>query len=167
MLAVTPLLLQQPLHGPVHLIHRLLLLQVLLQLLVVILLLLTSVLLLVLLLLLLHVVTAVSVSDGAVQSNSCSRSQTRTFSASDGCGNSATASSTVTWTSDQTPPTFTGNYNDVTLGCNPPDINTSLGSASATDGCGTPTLAQSDGAVYKQWLSSCTGENIYCRGCLW
>jgi hypothetical protein len=59
---------------------------------------------------------AVSVSDGAVQSNSCSRSQTRTFSASDGCGNSATASSTVTWTSDQTPPTFTGNYNDVTLG---------------------------------------------------
>jgi hypothetical protein len=51
---------------------------------------------------------AVSVSDGAVQSNACSRSQTRTFSASDGCGNSATASSTVTWTSDQTPPTFTG-----------------------------------------------------------
>jgi hypothetical protein len=77
----------------------------------------------------------------------CSRSQTRTFSASDGCGNSATASSTVTWTSDQTPPTFTGNYNDVTLGCNPTDINTSLGSASATDGCGTPTLSQSDGAV--------------------
>src|SRR6185436_14676333 len=74
---------------------------------------------------------AVIVTDGLVQSSGCSRSQTRTFSAADGCGNSATASSTVTWTSDPVPPAFTGNYNDVTLGCNPTDITTSLGSASA------------------------------------
>src|SRR4029078_10878231 len=75
------------------------------------------------------------------------RSQTRTFSAADGCGNSATASSTVTWTSDPAPPTFTGHYNDVTLGFNPTDITTALGAASATDACSTPTVTQSDGAV--------------------
>ena len=30
----------------------------------------------------------------------CSASQTRTFTATDACGNTATASTTVTWTSD-------------------------------------------------------------------
>ena len=79
-------------------------------------------------------------SDGPVQSNGCSRSQTRTFTATDGCGNSATASTTCNMDSDQTPPAFTGNYTDVTLGCNPTDISAALGSATATDGCGTPTV---------------------------
>jgi hypothetical protein len=88
-----------------------------------------------------------SQSDGAVTSNGCLRSQVRTFTATDACGNTATITRTVNWTADQTPPVFTGTYTDVTLGCNPTDINTSLGSASATDGCGTPTLSQSDGAV--------------------
>jgi hypothetical protein len=90
----------------------------------------------------------VTVTDGPVQSSGCSRSQTRTFSASDGCGNSATASTSVTWTSDQTPPAFTGNYNNITLGCNPIDISTSLGSASATDGCGAPTVTSLDWCCY-------------------
>ena len=47
------------------------------------------------------------------------RSQIRTFTALDACGNTATITRTVTWTSDLTPPVFTGNYTDVTLGCNP------------------------------------------------
>ena len=49
-------------------------------------------------------------------------------------------SRTVTWTEDITPPVFTGSYTDVTLGCNPADINASLGSATATDACGAVTI---------------------------
>ena len=43
--------------------------------------------------------------------------------------------------SDQTPPTFSGSYAPVVFGCNPSaaDITAALGSASATDGCGTVT----------------------------
>jgi hypothetical protein len=99
-----------------------------------------------------------------VQSNGCSRSQTRTFSATDGCGNSATASTSVTWTSDPTPPAFTGNYNNVTLGCNPADITTSLGSASATDGCGIPTITSSDGAVTS---NGCDRSQVRTFTCSW
>ena len=62
-------------------------------------------------------------SDGAVSSNGCSRSQTRTWTARDACsGITATAARTVTWTSDNTPPAFTGSYDDVTLSCNPADL---------------------------------------------
>ena len=72
------------------------------------------------------------------QSNGCLRSQIRTFTATDACGNTATIYKNSNWTADLTPPVFTGNYTDVTLGCNPTDINQcSLGSATATDGCGT------------------------------
>ena len=37
----------------------------------------------------------------------------------------------------------------ITLGCNPSaaDINAALGTATATDACGTATVFQSDGAV--------------------
>src|SRR6187397_1321849 len=91
----------------------------------------------------------VSSSDGAVTSNGCARSQTRTFTAIDACGNTATTSRTATWTADVTAPTITATGNALTLGCNPTtgDINGALGSASATDACGTPTVSSSDGAV--------------------
>ena len=49
-------------------------------------------------------------------------------------------SRSVTWTEDLTPPVFTGTYTDVTLGCNPTNIDASLGSATATDACGAVTL---------------------------
>jgi hypothetical protein len=39
--------------------------------------------------------TTVTSSDGSVSSNTCGRSQTRTFTARDGCGNTATTSRTV------------------------------------------------------------------------
>ena len=84
-------------------------------------------------------------SDGAVTSNGCARSQTRTWTAVDACGNTATASRTVTWTLDNTAPAFTGNYNDVTLTCNIAEWVGSLGTATATDACGTPTITSSDG----------------------
>src|SRR6185503_18405528 len=91
----------------------------------------------------------VTQSDGSVSSNGCSRSQTRTFTARDACGNTSTASRTVTWTSDNTAPVLTTGGGSLSLGCNPSasDINSSLGTATATDACGTPTVTQSDGAI--------------------
>ena len=84
-----------------------------------------------------------------LSSNGCARSQTRTFTAIDACGNTSTASRTATWTADVTAPTITATGGSLTLGCNPTagDINGALGSASATDACGTPTVSSSDGAV--------------------
>jgi hypothetical protein len=89
------------------------------------------------------------VSDGSVSSNGCSRSQTRSYTARDGCGNTSTASRTVTWTADVTPPVITSGGTTTTLGCNPSagDINGALGTATATDACGVPTVSSSDGNV--------------------
>ncbi len=86
-------------------------------------------------------------SDGSIQTSSCGNSQTRRFTARDACGNTSTASRTVNWGADATPPVFTGSYSDVDLGCNPGNPDGSLGSASATDGCGPVTITQSDGSV--------------------
>ena len=69
-------------------------------------------------------------------------SQTRTFTAIDACGNTATASRTVTWTSAPNPPAIIITGAVATLGCNPSasDINAALGSATATAACSTPTV---------------------------
>src|SRR5213075_2405462 len=97
----------------------------------------------------------VSASDGAVGSDGCCRTQTRTWTARDGCGNTSTASSTVTWTADTTPPTLTTGGTGTSLGCNPSagDINGALGTASATDACSTPTVSASDGSVQSNGCS--------------
>src|SRR4030095_8304002 len=67
----------------------------------------------------------VTSSDGVIGTSGCTLTQTRTFTAVDGCGNSATASRTVTWTSDVTPPVITTGGTTLTLACNPvaSDIN--------------------------------------------
>ena len=108
-------------------------------------------------------------SDGTYTSDGCHRSRTRTFTATDACGNTATASRTVTWTSDNTPPVITTGGTTNTLGCNPSagDINGALGTATATDACGTPTVSPSDGTVSKQWLCSFSNKNMDCKRCLW
>src|SRR4029453_7552591 len=87
--------------------------------------------------------------DGNVTSDGCSRSQTRTWTARDACGNTSTASRTATWIADVTPPTLTTGGGALSLGCNPSagDINGALGTASATDACGNPTVSSSDGNV--------------------
>jgi hypothetical protein len=108
------------------------------------------------------------VSDGSVSSNSCGRSQTRTWIARDACGNTSSASRTATWTADVTPPTFTGSYTGVTLGCNPSagDINTALDGATATDGCGPTTVTQSDGTVQSTGCSRSQTRTFTARdGC--
>jgi hypothetical protein len=94
-------------------------------------------------------VPTVSSSDGSVSSNGCGRSQTRTWTARDFCGNTSTAARTVTWTADVTPPVITTGGTTTTLGCNPSagDINGALGTATATDACGVPTVSSSDGSV--------------------
>src|SRR6188508_1813351 len=87
-------------------------------------------------------------ADGGI-SGTCSKSQTRTFTSIDACGNTATVSRTVTWTDDNNPPTLTGSYVNVPLGCNPLStaITAALGSATATDACGTATITSADGGV--------------------
>ncbi len=92
-------------------------------------------------------------SDGSVISEGCSRSKTRTFTATGGCGNTITASRTVTWKADQVPPSFTGSYTDVNLGCNPTEPGGSLGTATATDACGAVTITSSDGSVVSDGCS--------------
>ena len=92
-------------------------------------------------------ITNLTSSDATPTTSGCTVTQVRTFTAVDGCGNSATTSRSVSWTADQTPPTFTGTYSTVTLGCNPlpTDITAALGSATATDACGAITnLTSSD-----------------------
>src|SRR5439155_18025379 len=89
-------------------------------------------------------------STGAVSSSSCSRSQTRTWNATDACGNTATAvSRTVTWTEDTTPPVITATGTTLTLACNPSasQINGALGTATATDNCGPVTPSVDERSV--------------------
>ena len=77
------------------------------------------------------------------QQHGCNRSQTRTLTAIDACGNTSTASRTVTWIAVPNPPAIiTTGGTSTTLGCNPSagDINAALGTATATDACSTPTV---------------------------
>jgi hypothetical protein len=65
------------------------------------------------------------------------------------CGNTSTASRTVNWIADLTPPVLTTGGTGTSLGCNPSagDIDAALGTATATDACGIPTVTSSDGNV--------------------
>src|SRR5207253_4100527 len=76
---------------------------------------------------------------GTVTVTGCQRSQTRTWTASDACGNvAASVSRTVTWTLDTVAPVITATGTTLTLGCSPAAsaIDTSLEHATATDSCG-------------------------------
>jgi protocatechuate 3,4-dioxygenase beta subunit len=91
-------------------------------------------------------------SDSVVTENGCLRSQTRSWTATDACGNQATVvSRTVTWTVDVEPPVITasGTPANGQLGCNPTaaQIEAALGTASATDNCGPVTPVPSDSVV--------------------
>ena len=94
-----------------------------------------------------------TVSTGAVVTNGCSRSQTRTWNAVDLCSNNATAvTRTITWKVDVTAPviTATGSVaNNSDLGCNPTaqQIDAALGTATATDNCDNVTPTVSTGTV--------------------
>src|SRR4029077_8973510 len=93
--------------------------------------------------------TTITAIDGTISTTSCSASQTRTFTARDACGNTATTSRTITWVADQNPPVITITGAVTTLGCNPSasDINAALGTATASDGCSAASITSSDGAI--------------------
>jgi hypothetical protein len=112
---------------------------------------------------------SITQSDGSISSNGCLRTQIRTFTANDACGNTATVSKTVSWTSDVTPPTITATGTSLLLGCNSTatDINAALGSATATDACGTPTVTSSDGHCINNELQCLSDKDVYSNRCLW
>src|SRR4030095_10553918 len=88
-------------------------------------------------------------TDGSVSNTGCIYSQTRTFTATDACGNSASTSRTITWTQDIIAPTITVTQTPLPAGCNPSAaaISAALGSATATDNCGPVTPTSTDGSV--------------------
>ncbi|MFV8328085.1 T9SS type A sorting domain-containing protein, partial [Flavobacterium sp. ZS1P14] len=91
-------------------------------------------------------------TDGTVVITGCLRSQTRTWNVTDACGNAAApVSRTATWTVDTTLPviTATGTPTNGTLGCNPTAdaIGAALGTATATDNCGSVSPTFTDAAV--------------------
>ncbi|WP_143157214.1 HYR-like domain-containing protein [Cnuella takakiae] len=113
-------------------------------------------------------VNGLTVSTGEVVSNGCSRSQTRTWTATDACGNQSTATRTVTWTEDITPPTITCPANQ-TLACG---STPTFGTPTVTDNCGgtvTPTggtvtqVTNADGSITysKTWtaVDACGNQN--------
>jgi hypothetical protein len=53
------------------------------------------------------------------------------------CSSSCSQTYSIT---DITPPTFTGSYVNIPLGCNPATPSGSLGTATATDACGAVTI---------------------------
>jgi hypothetical protein len=83
---------------------------------------------------------------GSITSNGCSRTQIRTYTATDACGNTATCTQVFTWTSDVTPPTFTSCPPGSDLGCNPAGIP-APGAAAAIDACNAPTITSSLGSI--------------------
>src|SRR5439155_580912 len=89
-------------------------------------------------------------SDSAVTSTGCGRSQTRTFNATDACGNAAVAvARTVTWTVDVTLPVITASGTTLTSEGNPTAaaMAAAVGTATATDTCSAVTPVAGDSAV--------------------
>ncbi|KJF41715.1 hypothetical protein LH29_24250, partial [Draconibacterium sediminis] len=84
--------------------------------------------------------TTVESDGGVLQApQGCVQSRLYTFTYTDDCGNTDTKTTTLTMKVDLTAPEITANSDD-DLGCNPTDaeIETALGSASATDNCDDP-----------------------------
>src|SRR4030095_7862586 len=94
-------------------------------------------------------VTPTGVEGAETLVSGCTYQTIKTWTAVDACNNSSTAQQTVTYTKDATPPVITITQTPLPPGCNPTaaGISAALGSATATDGCGTPILNQSDGTI--------------------
>ena len=91
--------------------------------------------------------TTISSNDGAVTSTGCSRSQTRTWTARDACGNTSTSSRTANWTAASAL-TITCPA-DVQLQCSDASTSTAnTGVAIANGGC-SPSVSSSDQTTTK------------------
>jgi peptide methionine sulfoxide reductase MsrA len=102
----------------------------------------------------------VNISNGTpVNTGGCYWSQSRTFSAVDSCGNTATpVTVTVTWKVDTQAPVISASGQSVYVGCNPTQqtINAALGSALATDNCDASVI-----------VTSTFGTATNIGGCYW
>ena len=67
-----------------------------------------------------------------------------TIVATDGCGNTATAYVTNTWTANTTPPVISGVPAGTNYGCNPANVPSSIAGLSASNACGTAAINQTD-----------------------
>jgi hypothetical protein len=89
----------------------------------------------------------VVVTDGEIQYNGCFESKTRTFTATDRCGNSAIPFSvTVTWSTDVIAPVVNVAQSEVILGCNPTSsqIEASYGKLIVAEACSLARIDSMD-----------------------
>ena len=88
----------------------------------------------------------VTCTSGSIIENGCNRSQTFTYTATDACGNKATATSTYTWTEDLTPPVLANVPADKDLGNNP-ELPTCDAAVTAADQCSEATVVCTSGTI--------------------
>jgi hypothetical protein len=79
-----------------------------------------------------------------ITTNGCLVTQLFTIVATDGCGNTATAYVTNTWTANTTPPVISGVPAGKNLGCNPTNVPSSIAGLSASNACGTAAINQTN-----------------------
>jgi large repetitive protein len=94
--------------------------------------------------------TPVITASAATISGTCTKSQTFTVTATDGCGNTDVKAVTYTWTEDAEDPVLTVPTTGLALGCNPttlPSEASVIAASSATDNCGTPVITASAGTI--------------------
>ncbi|MDH7460323.1 T9SS type A sorting domain-containing protein [Chitinophagaceae bacterium 26-R-25] len=96
-------------------------------------------------------------------SGSCPKIITRTYKATDACGNSATCTQTIT-VQDITPPTIAC-VSDVKVECGAATDTASTGIPVATDNCGKPTLTHNDVTSSKNCYSVITRTWTATDGC--
>ena len=84
----------------------------------------------------------ITYSDGPI-SGACPSSFTRTWTATDDCGNQSQCQQTI-YVDDTEPPVITSGPPNVTLGCNEPVPACNPSSITVTDNCGTPSVTCSD-----------------------
>lgn len=97
----------------------------------------------------------IQVADGEVIANNCNKTQIRTFTATDYCGNTSTVTNQVSWKDDITPPIINGIFTPIDLGCKDHDLTQEeidaafmQSTTTVTDECGGPIdFTYKDGEV--------------------